>query len=78
MAIVLLISVIRMIAGLNGINPLEILDYFAYLSKSIVISKAHTELIALTVLTGDRYAFEVLFWNGLNESGAYCQCGYPI
>jgi hypothetical protein len=42
MVIVLLISVIRMSAGLNGLNPLEILDYFAYLSKSIVISKAHT------------------------------------
>jgi len=42
MAIVLLISAIRMIAGLSGLNPFEILDYFAYLSKGTVISKAHT------------------------------------
>jgi hypothetical protein len=70
MAIVLLISAIRMIAGLNRLNPFEILDYFAYLSKCTVISMAHTRWVVLMILIEDKYVFEVLFWSGLNVPGA--------
>ena len=68
----------RMIVGLNGLNPLEILDYFAYLSKSVVISKAHTSWRVLMTLIRDKYVFEVLFWNSLHDSGPCCQCRNAI